>query len=321
MRTVVLSALAACCIGGVTPAYPQSYPVRPIRVIVPSAAGGTMDIFMRVLGEELRKRLGQALVIENRPGGNFIIGARACAEAANDGYTVCILPNEALTYNQFLFRKLPYDPAKDFAPITNPFFATQVLVVNRDLKVKDLAELAALSKAKPNTMSYFAPGLPFWVFMEKFKAMTGADMVRVPFRGGGPTLTAVLSGTTPVAFSGMANWAPYLQERKVEALAVEGAKRSPLIPDVPTLAEHGYRIDLTRVYFGIVAPAGVPGPIVRRLRDEMARIIHTPAFRDKNLTARGHEAVADTPEAFAAYIKRDRMIAARIVKDAGVAPQ
>jgi tripartite-type tricarboxylate transporter receptor subunit TctC len=157
--------------------------------------------------------------------------------------------------------------------------------------------------------------------MEKFKAMTGADMVRVPFRGGGPTLTAVLSGTTPVAFSGMANWAPYLQERKVEALAVEGAKRSPLIPDVPTLAEHGYRIDLTRVYFGIVAPAGVPGPIVRRLRDEMARIIHTPAFRDKNLTARGHEAVADTPEAFAAYIKRDRMIAARIVKDAGVAPQ
>ena len=175
--------------------------------MIPASAGGTQDVFMRALGEDLRKRLGQPLVIENRPGGNFNIGARACAEAPPDGYTICMLPNEALVYNKLLFKKIPYDPEKDFAPVTNPFFATQAIVANADLKVKSLAELAALSKAKPKTMSYIAPGLPLWVFMENFKKLTGADMVRVPFRGGGETVNGVLSGTTPVAFSGLSNWA------------------------------------------------------------------------------------------------------------------
>jgi tripartite-type tricarboxylate transporter receptor subunit TctC len=299
----------------------QTYPARPIKAIVPASAGGTMDVFMRVLGEELRKRLGQPLVIENRPGGNFTIGARACAEAPNDGYTICILPNEALIYNKLLFKRIPYDPEKDFAPVTNPFFATQVIVANAGLKVKTLGELAALSKAKPGTMSYMAPGLPLAVFMENFTRQTGADMVRVPFRGGNETVTAVLSGSTPVAFSGLSNWASYLQNGTVVGLAVDAAKRLPIIPAVPTLTEAGYRIDLTRVYFGIVTPAGTPQAIIARLRDEIAAVIHEPPFRDKNLTARGHEPVANTPEEFARYLAQDRITSARIVKDAGVKPQ
>ena len=140
MRPIVLSLMVACCMGSATPALSQSYPARPIRVIVPSSAGGTMDIFMRALGEETRKRLGQPFIVENRPGGNFNIGARACAEAAPDGYTICILPNEALNYNQYLFKKISYNPEKDFDAVTNPFFSTQVIVANVDLKVKSLNE-------------------------------------------------------------------------------------------------------------------------------------------------------------------------------------
>src|SRR6185503_16590466 len=177
-----------------SPVTAQPNQSRPIKVIIPASAGGTQDVFMRALGEDLRKRFGHTLVIDNRPGGNFNIGARACAESPPDGYTICMLPNEALVYNQFLFKKLPYDPVKDFAPLTNPFFSTQAIVANADLKVKSLVELAALSKAKPKTLSYIAPGLPLWVFMENFKKLTGTDMVRVPFRGGGETANGVLSG-------------------------------------------------------------------------------------------------------------------------------
>src|SRR5262245_59942235 len=190
--TVVVVATVVTVVVGILafapPAGAQLYPSRPIKVIIPASAGGTQDVFMRALGEDLRKRLGQSLVIENRPGGNLNIGARACADAPPDGYTLCMLPNEALVYNKLLFKKIPYDPEKDFAPVTNPFFATQVIVANADLKVKDLGELAALSKAKPNTLSYIAPGLPLWLFMENWKKQAGADMVRVPFRGGGETV-------------------------------------------------------------------------------------------------------------------------------------
>ena len=299
----------------------QTYPSRPIRVVIPASAGGTQDVFMRALGEDLRKRLGQPLVIENRPGGNFNIGARACAESPADGYTLCMLPNEALVYNQFLFKKIPYNPEKDFAPITNPFFATQAIVANADLKVKSLTELAALSKAKPKTMSYIAPGLPLWVFMENFKKLTSADMVRVPFRGGGETVNGVLSGSTPVAFSGLSNWASYLKAGTIVGLAVDAAKRLPIIPEVPTLAELGYKIDLTRVYFGIVAPAGTPKQILERVRNEMAVVIHDPGFRERHLASRGHEPVANTPDEFARFLAQDRLLSARIVKDAGVEPQ
>ena len=147
-----------------------------------------------------------------------------------------MLPNEALVYNKLLFKKLPYDPEKDFAAVTNPFFATQVIVANADLKVKSLSALADLSKAKSGTMSYIAPGLPLWVFMENWKKQTGADMVRVPFRGGGETVNGVLSGSTPVAFSGLSNWTSYLQAGTIVGLATDATRRVPIIADVPTLS-------------------------------------------------------------------------------------
>lgn len=314
-----LLVLALAALAG--PVVAQDYPARPIKVITATSAGGTSDIFMRVMGEEIQKRWGQPIIIENRPGGSMNIGSRACADAPNDGYTICILPVEPLAYNQFLYKKISFDPDKDFEPITNPFFNTQVLVVASSLNVKALDELAVLSKAKPGTLSYIVPSVPLALFMDKWKQESGADLVRVPFRGGGEAVTSVLSGATPVAFFGLANWTQNIRAGTVRPLAVDGEARSPVLPDVPTLRELGYRGSITRVYFGIVAPAGTPKPIIRKLRDEMARIGSEPDFRQKRLIEAGLEPVFDTPEEFARFLKENRASAARIVKEAGLEPQ
>jgi tripartite-type tricarboxylate transporter receptor subunit TctC len=177
------AALVIAALIAASPTAAQSdYPSRPIRVITATGAGGTSDVFMRVLGDEYHRRFGQPFVIENRPGGGMNIGGRACAEAAPDGYTICNLPAETLIHNEFLFKSIPYNPRKDFAPITNPFFNTQVLVVSSKLNVKSLDELAAYSKAHPGTLSYTAPATSLALFMEDWKKSSGADLIRVPFK-------------------------------------------------------------------------------------------------------------------------------------------
>jgi len=274
-----------------------------------------------VLGEELRKRWGQPIVVENRPGGAMNVGGRACADAPNDGYTICILPPETLAYNQFVFKQITYDPAKDFVPVTNPFFATQVMVVNASLNVHTLAELAALSKAKPGTLSYTAASIPLIAFMDKWTKETGADIVKVPFRGGAEAVNNVMGGSTPIAFFGLANWLAFIHNGTVNALAVDGTKRSPLLPDAPTLTELGYGQNLTRLYFGIVAPTGAPDAIVHKLRDSFAAIGNDPEFRQKRMIDVALEPVFDTPEQFADFLKTDRAASARIVRQSGMEPQ
>jgi tripartite-type tricarboxylate transporter receptor subunit TctC len=313
--------LALIVVAGTAPATAEDYPTRAIRVLTATSAGGTSDIFMRVLGDEIHKRWGYPLVVENRPGGSMNIGGRACAEAPNDGYTICILPVETLVYNQFMFKSIPFNPDRDFAPITNPFFNTQVLVVSTALNVKTLDELARLSKATPGTLSYTAPSIPLQLFMENWKNDSGADLVRVPFKGGGEAVNGVLSGATPVAFFGLANWIAQIRSGTVRPLAIDGDKRSPLIPDVPTLRELGYRGNLTRVYFGIVAPAGTGKAVIMKLYSEFARIGAEPQFREKRLIEAGLEPVFDTPEEFARFLKEDRAVSERVIKQAGVQPQ
>jgi tripartite-type tricarboxylate transporter receptor subunit TctC len=310
-----------CMIGLCAPALAQDYPVRPIRALTATSAGGTSDVFMRVLGEEVRKRWGQPIVVENRPGGAMNVGGRACADAQNDGYTICILPPETLAYNQFLFKQIPFDPEKDFAPVTNPFFATQVLVANAALNVHSLAELAALSKAKPGKLSYTAASIPLIAFMDKWTKATGADIVKVPFRGGAEAVNNVLGGSTPIAFFGLGNWLSLIRNGTVTALVVDSKKRSPLLPNVPTLTELGYGDNLTRLYFGIVAPAGTPVPIIGKLRDEFASVGGDPEFRQKRMVDVGLEPVFDTPEQFAAFLKDDRAASARLVHESGMEPQ
>jgi tripartite-type tricarboxylate transporter receptor subunit TctC len=260
-------------------------------------------------------------VVENRAGGASNIGARACADAPPDGYTICILPGEPLAYNQFLYRKLTFDPSRDFEPIINLFFNTQALVVNAALKVTTVDELVALSKVKAATLSYTAPSLPLSLYLEKLKRERGADWVSIPFRGGGDTTNAVLSGSTPIAFLGLQNFISHLQAGTMTGLAVDGAQRSPLFPNIPTLAELGYRGNLTRVYFGLVAPAGTPKAVIDKIREDVARIGNEPAFRQKQFIDRALEPILNTPEEFARFLVEDRAMSERVVREAGLQPQ
>ena len=295
-------------------------PGKPIRVIVATGVGGTADVFMRVLGEEYHRRYSRPFVVENRVGGGMNIGGRACAESPADGSTICNLPNTTLTYNRYLYKKLPYDP-DSFVPITNPFFNTQLLVVSAALGVRTLDEVAALSKAKPGTLSYTVPSEPLSVFMDWWRDKSGADLVRVPFKGGGDSVNAMLNGAIPVAFFGIGNWLPHLAVGTVIPLAVDGETRSTLLPEVPTLREHGYTGAVTRTYFGIVAPPATPQPIVKRIYEQIAAIGADPEFRRKRIVEVGLEPVFDTPDEFARYLTEDRARAAIVAKAAGLVPQ
>jgi tripartite-type tricarboxylate transporter receptor subunit TctC len=317
---IVLAALAISGVASINDTHAQSYPTKPIRIITANSAGGTSDIFSRALGEELQKRLGQPIVIENRSGGGMNIAGRACAEAANDGYTICILPNEVLTLNQFTFKSIPYNPEKDFDAITNCFINTQVMVVSAALGVKTLNELAAASKAKPGTMSYSVLAIPMQITFENWKKQTGADIVLVPSRGGADMVTGLLTGTTPVAIVGLPNFISHIRSGTVNALAVDSDTRSPLFPDVPTLGELGFP-NLAPVYFGFVAPAGTPRPIIQKLHDEIVAIGKEPEFRQKRLIDIGIVPIFDTSEHFNAYIKEQRTKSEKLVRDSGFQPR
>ena len=318
MKTLatLFAVVTAVTLGGLAPAEAQTYPSKPIRVITANSAGGTSDIFVRALGEELHKRLGQPLIIENRSGGGMNIAGRACAEAPNDGYAICILPNEVLTLNQFTYRSIPYNPEKDFDPITNAFINTQVLVVSSALNVTSLDELAALSKAKPGTLSYSALAIPMQITFENWKKKTGADVISVPSRGGGDMVTGLLTGTTPVAIVGLPNFIPHIRNGTVKAIAVDSDTRAPLFPDVPTLKELGFP-NLAPVYFGFVAPAGTPKTAIQKLHDEIVQIGNEPAFRQKRLIDIGIVPVFDTPEQFAEYLKVQRDNGRRMIRESG----
>ena len=238
-RFVMAAATAAALFA--SPATADDYPNRPIRVFTTSSAGGISDIFMRVLGEEMRKSLGQPLVIENHPGGAGNIGARSCSEAPPDGYTICIINADPLIYNQFLFKKLPFDPENGLTPIINLFHLIQVLVVNSDLQAKTVEELVAVSKQKPGTLSYLTASVPLAVFMDSLKRDKGADWVRVPFKGGGEATNAILGGSTPIGLIGLGNVLSQIQAGKMTALVLTNNIRSPQLPNVPIFTDIGYK--------------------------------------------------------------------------------
>jgi tripartite-type tricarboxylate transporter receptor subunit TctC len=268
----------------------QDYPTRPIRVITVNGPGGTADIFLRSLGQELQKRTGQPFVVEPRPGGNFTLGARGCAEAPNDGYT-------------------------------NLLFITTALVVNSSLQVKTLDELAALAKARPKTLAFVAPSMHQRLFFDRFNKERGIDLVGIPFKGGGDAVTGILSGATPVGFFGLASFLPHLRDGKMTAMAIDSDERSPLVPQVPTLAELGYRDNLSRVYYGLVAPTGTPKPFIDRLQTEIANIMSEHEFRTKLLIDRALEPVANSPEEFARFLEKDRIVSLNNVREGGMAPE
>jgi tripartite-type tricarboxylate transporter receptor subunit TctC len=321
-RSIIVAAVWLA-FGAVAPAQTptQDYPTRTIKVIIPLGPGGGGDVFTRVLADELQKALRQPVVVENRPGGSLNIGTRTCAEAAPDGYTICVLSSEPVVYNQFLFKSLPFDPEKDLEPISSLFFNTLALVVNSSLKITTIADLVALSKARPGTLSYGTFAFPLAHFMEKLKKETGADIVRVPFKGGGELVNAVLAGSTPVAILALSNMVPQLQSGHITGLVVTGKSRSPLFPDIPTLAEARGGENYPSTWFGLFAPAGTPKPILARLAAEVTRIVEDRDFRQRMFIDRGVEPATMQLDEFARFIRDERKISERIVKESGLRPE
>jgi tripartite-type tricarboxylate transporter receptor subunit TctC len=298
----------------------DNWPTRPVKAITTTSAGGISDIFMRALGEELHKKWGQPLIIENRPGGAMNVGTRACTEAAPDGYTICITNADAMAYNQFLFKKLPFD-LNGLQPITNLFHLIHMLVANSDLKVKTVDELIALSKQRAGTMSYLAPGAPLFLYMETLRKEKGADWVRVPFRGGGEAVNAILGGTTPIALFGEGNVIGHIRAGRMTPLVMMNNIRSPNFPQVPLLEETGYSGPPSRSWYGLFAPAGAPKAVLDKVHRDVTEIVSKPEFRERHLTARSLVPALNTPAQFAEDIKRDRVVAERVVKEAGLEPQ
>ena len=318
MRSLLFA--TCCALAATLPANAEDYPSRPIHVLTTSSAGGISDIFMRVLGEEMHKSLGQPLIIENRPGGSGNIGARACQDAQPDGYTICIINADPMIYNQYLFKNLSFDPEK-ITPIINLFHLIQVLVVNSDLKAKTVDELIAVSKAKPGTLSYLTASIPCVVYMDSLKNEKGGDWVRVPFKGGGEATNAILGGSTPIGLIGLGNVISQISAGKMTALALVNNIRTPLLPNVPTLADLGYKGAASQTWYGLFAPAGTPKPVIDKIAAEVSRIVSDPGFRDKYIISRGQVPAINTPAEFAAEIKADREAAKDVVKASGLEPQ
>ena len=317
MKRILATALAIVALV-TTAASAQDYPNKPIHVITTSSAGGISDIFMRVLGDALRSRMNnQPLIIENRPGAAGGIAARACQEATPDGYTICIINVDVIAYNQFLFKTIPYDPEK-LTPIVNLFHLIQALVINADLGAKTVDELVAVSKQKAGTLSYLTASIPLAAYMENLKRDKGADWVRVPFKGGGEATNAILSGSTPIGLLGIGNVMTQINAGKMRALALANNIRTPLLPNVPTLADTGYKGAPSQTWYGLFAPAGTPRPIIDRINAEVKRVFADKDFVEKYVTSRGQVPAVNTPEQFAAEIKDNRAAALQVVKDSGL---
>jgi tripartite-type tricarboxylate transporter receptor subunit TctC len=321
-KTPILLRAFAVAVLGLVPlaAAAEDYPARPVRIIIPLAAGGGGDVFSRALADELQKAWHQPVVVENRPGGGQNIGARACAEATPDGHTICVMSSEPAAYNEYLYKSIPYHPEKDFQPIANLFFNTLSVVINGKTGVKSFPEMIALAKREPGKLSYATFAFPATVFMDRLNKAEHTDIVRVPYKGGGEVVNAVLGGNTPIAVLALSNMVALLQSGRITPLAVVSDSRSPLFPNVPTLKQV-WGSDFPSTWFGLFTQAGVPRPIVEKIAADVGRITSDAAFQKRMYTDRGVEPGGQRLDDFVRFIADQRKIAAAIVKESGWVPK
>jgi tripartite-type tricarboxylate transporter receptor subunit TctC len=300
--TVLLAALAACASPD---ALAQTYPSRPIHIIAPFPAGGGYDFLSRLVGAEMSRTFGQPVVVENKSGANGNIGTDAAAKSAPDGYTLLMGGNSPLSLNVGLYPNLPYDPVRDFEPISRVATQPNLLAAHPKVPVKSFAELIRYARANPGKLTYASNGngSPQHLAAELLKTMAGIDMLHVPYKGAAPTAAALLAGEVSLAFNVILLPLPHVQSGKLTGLAVASSKRSPLAPELPTLSELGYSIDID-TWYGLLAPAGTPKDIVAKLNAETVRIVNLPELKERT-RAQGIELGGSTPEEFAAFIKAD----------------
>ena len=298
----------------------QTYPDRPIRLVVPFPAGGGGDAIARPLAQRLSEQLGQQVVIENKGGANGNIGAEDVARAAPDGYSL-LFANSSLMISVNLYKKLPFDVLTDFAPVGLASVSASVLVVHPSVKAKTPEELVALAKSKPGKLNFGSAGRGSTMHLagELFKSMTGADIVHVPYKGAGPAISDLIGGHVEVVFVNIPPVLSNIQAGKVRALAVTTKTRSAVLPDVPTLDESGLPGYQSTTWYGILAPAGTPQPIVERLNRELAKAVNTPDLQAQ-LRALGSEPSPDTPAEFGTFIRSDIASWAKVMQASGVTP-
>ena len=315
---VALAPLAA--LSSVTPALAQDYPAKPVKIIVPFAAGGPADVYARFLGQRLSEALGQPFVIEDRPGAGSVIGTDAVAKSAPDGYTLLMMSN-AQTVNESLIPNKPYALLRDFAPVAPVNYSDLVLVVHPSVQANSLADLIKLAKASPGKLNYASsgPGTPYHMAGELFKAMAGVDIVHIPYKGSSGARTDVLGGQVQMMFDAVTTMSEHAKAGQVRPLATTGKARSQVLPNVPTMNEAGVPGYEAVIWLGIMAPKGTPPAIVAKLNAEITKIVNRPEVRAE-WAKQGAVPMAMTPEEFARYTADDIAKWERIVKISGVKP-
>ena len=317
----MIAMLVCACLPSL--ALAQTYPVKPVRIIVPYPPGGIGDTVTRALVQGLAEHLGQPFLIENKPGASQMIGAEMVAKAAPDGHTLFLGSVTSLAINVNSQKKMSYDPTRDFAPVSMAFFSPLYLVVNPALPAANVRELIALARAQPGKLSFASIGQGGSIHLagELFRSMAGIDMTHVPYKGSAPALTDVIGGQVSLMFDAGVSALPQVRAGKLRALAVTSAKRSTSAPDLPTVAEAaalpGYE---ATIWFGLVAPAGTPREIVTRLSQEFAKVSRQTALRER-FAPQGVELAASTPQEFADLIKAEIPKWGKVLRDANVTPE
>jgi tripartite-type tricarboxylate transporter receptor subunit TctC len=316
MRPLLMLA-AAYVAAFALPAAAQTYPARPVKIVVPFAAGGPADIYARFVGERLQAVLGQPFVVENRPGGGAVVGTDVVAKSAPDGYTLLMMSNTH-TVNESLLPDRPYQLLRDLAPVAPINYSDLVMVVHPSVPANTLAEFLTLAKAKPGGLNYASsgPGTPYHMAGELFKAMAGVDIVHVPYKGSSGARTDILGGQVQMMFDAITTMAPNVRAGKLKALGTSGRTRSSVLPEVPTVSEAGVPGYEAVIWLGIMAPAHTPKAIVDRLNAEITRATNAPETREA-WAKQGATAMSMSPEEFGRFMREDIEKWARIVKVSG----
>ncbi len=301
-------------------AFAQSYPSKPIRIIVPYVGGGAVDGSARVLAAPISEAIGQPVLVETRPGASSMVGMQACAKSPADGYTTCMTVADSLSYNPFLFKNLPYNPDKDFAPVINLLRGNSMLFAKGNAPFNTFKEMIAYAKSRPGALNWgtWGPASVPDMYLQWIKHDAGVDIAAVPYKGAGQAVPAVLAGEVDISYMVIGAILPHIKAGKLKALAVVGGRRSPILPDVPHLVEEGADPGL-RSYFGIFAPAATPKPIVDRLNAEFAKALQLPKVQEFFRT-QALDIVGGSADEFAQFLREDRTNSGRVFKTMGVKP-
>jgi tripartite-type tricarboxylate transporter receptor subunit TctC len=320
MKPFIAKFVSALAMLAAATAAAQTFPAKPVHIILPFAAGGLLDGSVRAVAQQMSQSMAQPVIVENRPGGSTFIGMQACAKAPPDGYTVCITTPDSLSYNPYLFTRVPYDPENDFAPVTNLVFTNNLIVAHASAPFNTFKEMIAYAKANPGKVTWGTWGIGSipHVYLEAINREFGVDILQVPYKGAGQAYPAILAGEVHATYGGLGFSIPHIKAGKLKPLATT-PDPSPLVPGVPTMKELGAEPGLPS-YFGVFAPARTPGPVLEKLSAEFAKALRTPKLQEF-LQTQTLQPVGNTPAEFAAFVKADRANAARVFKSMGLKPQ